>query len=250
MLPDEFMKNGTLNFIIGDHASTMLSTSLGSTSIVTDDEGTVISETKYKAWGEVRYESTTSPTEYTYTGQYSYVSDFGLHFYNARWYDSSLGRFTSSDSIIPLQSQGVQAWDRYAYVNNNPMRYTDPSGHCIGVITCSLTALGFLPNYQGIANVMFWTETDNAVVAAGISVQSQFFTGIIAGSGRGIAQLTSDEMKDFELEGSAFNPYVAVQGMEERIELALNNCRACVTETDNLIVAALALSSTHFIYQR
>jgi hypothetical protein len=45
--------------------------------------------------------------------------------------DPALGRFAQADSIIPLQTQGVQAWDRYAYVNNNPLRYTDPSGHCI-----------------------------------------------------------------------------------------------------------------------
>jgi hypothetical protein len=40
----------------------------------------------------------------------------------------SLGRFTSTDTIIP-QQQGVQAWDRYAYTNNNPIRYNDPTGH-------------------------------------------------------------------------------------------------------------------------
>jgi hypothetical protein len=42
-----------------------------------------------------------------------------------------LGRFAQPDTIIPEQSQGVQAWDRYAYVNNNPIRYTDPSGHML-----------------------------------------------------------------------------------------------------------------------
>ena len=47
-------------------------------------------------------------------------------FYNARWYDSQLGRFTQADSIVP---GGVQGYDRYAYVNNNPLRYTDPTGH-------------------------------------------------------------------------------------------------------------------------
>jgi len=34
--------------------------------------------------------------------------------------------------VIPLASQGVQAWDRYGYANNNSLRYTDPSGHDVG----------------------------------------------------------------------------------------------------------------------
>ncbi|MBL8099473.1 MAG: RHS repeat-associated core domain-containing protein [Anaerolineales bacterium] len=76
--------------------------------------------------GETRYSSGTEQTKYTYTGQYSYTSDFGLHFYNARWYDSSLGRFAQADTIVPSGSQGL---DRYAYVNNSPMNYIDPSGH-------------------------------------------------------------------------------------------------------------------------
>ncbi len=46
-------------------------------------------------------------------------------------YDGSLGRFAQADTIVPLESQGVQAWDRYAYVNNNPVRYNDPSGHWV-----------------------------------------------------------------------------------------------------------------------
>jgi len=32
---------------------------------------------------------------------------------------------------VPEQSQGVQAWDRYAGMNNNPVRYNDPSGHVV-----------------------------------------------------------------------------------------------------------------------
>jgi hypothetical protein len=44
-------------------------------------------------------------------------------------YDPALGRFAQADTIIPAQSQGVQAWDRYAGMNNNPVRYSDPSGH-------------------------------------------------------------------------------------------------------------------------
>ncbi len=36
--------------------------------------------------------------------------------------------FLPLDTYVP-ESQGVQAWDRYAYSNNNPIRYSDPSGH-------------------------------------------------------------------------------------------------------------------------
>ena len=111
--------SGTLYFMLGDH--------LGSTSMVTFANGNVVSQMYYKAWGEVRYASGNTPTKYSFTGQYSYESDFGLQFYNARWYDSSLGRFAQADTIIP---GGVQGLDRYAYVNNNPVRYTDPTGHC------------------------------------------------------------------------------------------------------------------------
>jgi len=55
-------------------------------------------------------------------------SSLGLYWYNSRWYSASLGRFVSPDSIIP-QPGSPQAWDRYSYVNSNPVRYTDPSGH-------------------------------------------------------------------------------------------------------------------------
>jgi RHS repeat-associated protein len=113
-------KDGVLNFIIGDH--------LGSTSLVTDANGAVINETKYKAWRETRYSSGTEQTKYQYTGQYSYASDFGLHFYNARWYDSYLNHFTQPDSIVP-DPYNPQDWNRYSYVRNNPIRYTDPTGH-------------------------------------------------------------------------------------------------------------------------
>lgn len=70
-------QNGVLNFLLGDH--------LGSTSLVTDANGQNTIETRYTAWGEIRYASGDIPTDYTFTGQRSYTSDFGLMFFNARW---------------------------------------------------------------------------------------------------------------------------------------------------------------------
>ena len=43
-------------------------------------------------------------------------------------YDPFLGRFVQADTIIP-EAGKAGAYDRYAYTNNNPVKYTDPSGH-------------------------------------------------------------------------------------------------------------------------
>jgi hypothetical protein len=45
-----------------------------------------------------------------------------------RWNSPYINHFTQPDTIIPDQTS-PQGWDRYAYVNNNPLRYADPTGH-------------------------------------------------------------------------------------------------------------------------
>jgi RHS repeat-associated protein len=159
--------NGTLNYLLSDH--------LGSTSLTTSATGTVIAELRYKAWGEVRYASGTTPTKYTFTGQYS-DSDFGLLFYNARWVDSSVGRFAQADTIAP---GGVQGYDRYAYANNAPTRYIDPSGHrncqedgynCPGDRGPLLNATQTLNQYGIILVGNYWTSQYTSYVLAGVRV--------------------------------------------------------------------------------
>ncbi|GAB4412279.1 MAG: hypothetical protein Kow00123_26110 [Anaerolineales bacterium] len=78
-------------------------------------------------WGQARYSDGTTPTTYRFTGQRE-ESKIGLYFYNARWYDPALGRFTQPDTLVP-EPGNPQALNRYAYTLNNPVRYTDPSGH-------------------------------------------------------------------------------------------------------------------------
>jgi RHS repeat-associated protein len=101
-------------------AHNLLTDHLGSTSITADGaSGAKLSE--------LRYASQPATTGLRFTGQRA--EGIGLYEYGARWYDAYLNRWTSPDSIIPLENQGVQAWDRYAYANNNPVRFNDPSGH-------------------------------------------------------------------------------------------------------------------------
>ncbi|HEY3310752.1 MAG TPA: RHS repeat-associated core domain-containing protein [Anaerolineales bacterium] len=127
-------QGGALYYPLTDH--------LGSTSVTTDSLGNAVAELRYTAWGEVRYASGTTLSKYQFTGQYN-EGELGLYYYNARWYDGSLGRFVQADSIVPPGAQGL---DRYAAMANNPVRYTDPSGHmadegdgggCTNKIDCS-----------------------------------------------------------------------------------------------------------------
>jgi RHS repeat-associated protein len=139
----------------------MLSDHLGSTSLTADANGTKVSEMLYEPWGELRFSWTagtsTTPAyklpNYTFTEQYSYMDDpstigategFELMYYGARWYDPALGRFNQPDTIIP-PTQGSQAWDRYAYTNNNPVLHTDPSGHWVET-AFDLVSLGMTIN--------------------------------------------------------------------------------------------------------
>jgi hypothetical protein len=46
----------------------------------------------------------------------------------ARRYDPALGRWISADTLVP-EPGSSQSYNRYAYVRNSPLRYTDPSGH-------------------------------------------------------------------------------------------------------------------------
>jgi RHS repeat-associated protein len=54
-------------------------------------------------------------------------AETGLYYYNARYYDPQLGRFTQPDTTIPDLSN-PQSYNRYSYCVNDPLRYTDPDG--------------------------------------------------------------------------------------------------------------------------
>jgi len=107
------------SWLLGDH--------LGSTSMATDDTGVLVSEARYSAFGEVRYDSGTMTTDYLYTGQRE-EAEVGLYYYVARWYDPAIGRFVQADSVVPNPGSAL-GYDRYSYGYNNPVKHNDPSGH-------------------------------------------------------------------------------------------------------------------------
>jgi RHS repeat-associated protein len=171
---------------------------LGSTNVTTDEAGNQVSLMLYTAWGEPRLPpGGFSLTDYGYTGQRK-DEGIGLYFYNARWYDSALGRFTSPDSIIPEASQGVQAWDRYAYVNNSPLNYADPSGHCLvlctavigGAVGAVVGAVGYTA-YVVAAGKEFNTGNMLLATAGGAAAGALIGTGVGFAAGMSTAAVTT-----------------------------------------------------------
>jgi RHS repeat-associated protein len=66
------------------------------------------------------------PTDKKFTGQR--LDGTGLYYYGARYYDASIGRFISADTIVPNPAN-PQSFNRYSYCLNNPLRYVDSTGH-------------------------------------------------------------------------------------------------------------------------
>ncbi len=62
-----------------------------------------------------------------FTDQPNDIED-GLYFYQSRYYDPVLGRFIQPDTTVS-NIHTPQSLNAYSYVQNNPLRYTDPTGH-------------------------------------------------------------------------------------------------------------------------
>jgi RHS repeat-associated protein len=96
---------------------------LGSTRLVTDENKSIVVAMTYHPFGEV---STQEGTEHNmFTGKE--LDETGLYYYGARYYDSELGRFITRDPLGGQLSR-PQSLNRFAYCQNNPLKYLDPWG--------------------------------------------------------------------------------------------------------------------------
>ena len=100
---------------------------LGSTNVVTNEAGQVVARMEYVPFGATSHQEGSANPPHKFTGQ-RLDDATGLYYYNSRYYDADLGRFTQPDPFV--QSPGdPQSLNRYSYVRNNPINLIDPSGH-------------------------------------------------------------------------------------------------------------------------
>ena len=113
---------------------------LGSVVAITNTAGVVVERLAYDPWGKRRFASGTNTgkadTLDAITGQtidrgftmHEHIDEMGIINMNGRIYDPLIGRFMSADPYIQAPDD-LQSHNRYAYVMNNPLNLTDPSGY-------------------------------------------------------------------------------------------------------------------------
>lgn len=117
---------------------------LGSIIAISDDTGVAVERRQFDAWGNLcklqqNGIAIALPTDGTaaklmmldrgYTS-HEHLAEVGLIQMNGRLYDPTLRSFLMPDNFIQ-QPENTQNYNRYAYVLNNPLMYTDPSGEVI-----------------------------------------------------------------------------------------------------------------------
>jgi RHS repeat-associated protein len=110
---------------------------LGSTRLVTGENGSVIARHDYLPFGEEIPSgyanrgadwAADDSVKQKFTGQ-ERDSETQLDFFQARYFSAAQGRFNSPDpGNADADLMNPQSWNAYAYVNNNPLNATDPTG--------------------------------------------------------------------------------------------------------------------------
>ncbi|NJK32964.1 MAG: hypothetical protein HC927_11450, partial [Deltaproteobacteria bacterium] len=127
-LGPDLVLNESIRYIHPDH--------LGSPDLISDADGEVIQRLSFDAWGRARDpEDWTAHDDFTpellvdrgYTGHRA-RHDAGLVDMGGRLYDPTLGRMVNADPFV-VDFTSNQGWNRYAYVLNNPISLTDPTGY-------------------------------------------------------------------------------------------------------------------------
>ena len=104
-------------------------------SLAATVHGNTVERLSYDPWGRRRNTTDFGYDNIAYTFDRGYTlhehyEEFDLINMNGRLYDPILGRMLSPD-IVVQDEQSSQAYNRYSYCFNNPLRFTDPSGYVV-----------------------------------------------------------------------------------------------------------------------
>lgn len=131
-----------------------LSDHLGSTTLLVNESGLEVERTEYYPYGEVQ---SGGLEKYGFTGQEN-DADTELMYYGARYYSPEYRIFVQPDTMLP-SLYNPQALNRYAYTLNNPVKYTDPSGHFADeLLDAGFIVMDLIDIYSDPSNKWAWAS--------------------------------------------------------------------------------------------
>jgi RHS repeat-associated protein len=99
----------------------------GSPVVATDASRQVLWRESYRPYGERLTNSAASVGNDVWFTSRRQDVDTGLVYMGARYYDPVIGRFMATDPA-GFDEKNLHSFNRYAYANNNPLKYVDPDG--------------------------------------------------------------------------------------------------------------------------
>ena len=179
---------------------------LGSVVAVTASDGRVLERMDYAPFGERR--GTNDPriagavpvqTKRGFTGHETLDYTDVIHM-NGRIYDPALARFLQVDPVIQDPSNG-QNYNRYTYVWNNPLAYTDPTG-LVSVENLAREIAGiYISAYMGNSSNVFGNQAGGTFANATGALAGSYVTG--GGSGSGLSTAFSSSNQGNASEGGS-----------------------------------------------
>lgn len=190
---------------------------LGSLDVITDENGVIVEELSFDAWGQRRNANDWTPLENAilvyargYTG-HEHLDIFNLINMNGRVYDPVIGRFISPDPFVQ-DAKELQNYNRYSYVLNNPLSYTDPSGYLFksvgkllkGIVKGVKKAFSFIKkNWKTIAAIAVGVFTGFALSAV-LGVSGGLLGSMVSAAGYGFGSSFTGTLLSGGSIGDAF----------------------------------------------
>jgi len=186
---------------------------------IVDATGAVVANYTYDAWGKVTNSGNIiglyNPIRYR---GYYYDTETGFYYLQSRYYDPAIKRFINADSVNYLGANGdFTSLNLYAYCGNNPVNYSDTSGHMPE--WAKWTVVGLAVAGLVVATVLTFGAAGTGAVAVGAAMLTG---GLISGGLNAVDQVV-DHLKDGEqfdiaelaistLSGTAYGLVVGLTG--------------------------------------
>ena len=188
-VPAYMVKGGTSYRIISDH--------LGSPRVIVNVEtGVVAQQLDYDVWGNVVVDTNPGFQPFGFAGGV-YDIHTELTRFGVRDYDAKIGRWTTKDPIGFLGG----STNLYAYVQNDPVNLTDPSGKIIFSVAGAIVgavASGAMAALEGESPSSIMKQAAIGALTGAFNPTSAILRGALALAGEAASQAVSD---DFNCKG-------------------------------------------------